>query len=298
MVSQDLGWLLLGVLAGWVACSWRWQRDNGQAAEQQVEQVTEPKVEQTIGQTIEPAALVFSEYFKSAFLARSAHELRSPLNSIIGLHQLILEDLCESPQEEREFVAQAKDATFKMLRVLDTLISVSKLQSGRDVPTLEPVPLHSIFSDVQELTILMAANRNLGLKVELPPEDWQVLSDAKWLRFLLVAWVDFAIVNQDLGTLSLWSEAQEPTSIAICFQVNLPLADLQTVLATISQGDIPETPTDAVDISQAQSIGLSAGLTLALSQQIIYLLKGQLMVASSPTDASHSILRCVLPSSI
>ena len=40
-------------------------------------------------------------HFKGGFLARISHELRSPLSQLTSLHQLILNDLCEDPQEER-----------------------------------------------------------------------------------------------------------------------------------------------------------------------------------------------------
>jgi signal transduction histidine kinase len=64
--------------------------------------------------------------FKAGFLARTSHELRSPLSSLIGLHQLILQDLCDSPEEERQFVAQANTSALKMVKVLDDLVKVSK----------------------------------------------------------------------------------------------------------------------------------------------------------------------------
>jgi signal transduction histidine kinase len=301
IAGQEIGWLVVGALAGWGAGYFKWRQASQVAVPTVSASLSAPSPELT--DTLEPSlplsvmgqALGFSESFKSAFWARSAHELRSPLNSVIGLHQLILEDLCEDPQEEREFVGQAKDATLKMLRLLDTLVTVSRLQSGREVPKLEPTPLHSIFSDVQELMLLIAANRNLGLKVDLPPTDWLVYTDAQWLRFLLIAWLDFAIANQTLGILSIWSELSNQTHIVIYVQMDIPMADLQSALDSINQGNIPETSTEAIDISQAQSISLSSGLTLAISQQIITALGGQLTLTSPESEEAQSILRCVLP---
>jgi signal transduction histidine kinase len=68
--------------------------------------------------------------FKAGFLARTSHELRSPLSSLIGLHQLILADLCDSPEEAREFVAQANASALKMVKLLDEVIAVSKTEHG------------------------------------------------------------------------------------------------------------------------------------------------------------------------
>ena len=70
--------------------------------------------------------------FKAGFLTRISHELRSPLSSIMGLHQLILADLCENPEEEREFIGQAHEKSFKLLKLLDEILNISKIESGRN----------------------------------------------------------------------------------------------------------------------------------------------------------------------
>jgi signal transduction histidine kinase len=63
---------------------------------------------------------------KGGFLARISHELRSPLNGLIGMQQLILEDLCDNPEEERAFIAQANQSALKMIKVLDTCAGCGK----------------------------------------------------------------------------------------------------------------------------------------------------------------------------
>ncbi|HBE52947.1 MAG TPA: sensor histidine kinase, partial [Cyanobacteria bacterium UBA11369] len=68
--------------------------------------------------------------FKAGFLARVSHELRSPINSLIGLQQLILSDLCEDPAEEREFVAQANASALRMVALLDAILNVARTEYG------------------------------------------------------------------------------------------------------------------------------------------------------------------------
>ena len=67
---------------------------------------------------------------KTGFLGRAAHELRSPLSSLISLHQLILFDFCESPEEEKQFLEHAYQSAQKLLEMIDELILVSKLDYG------------------------------------------------------------------------------------------------------------------------------------------------------------------------
>ena len=64
--------------------------------------------------------------FKSSFLARTAHELRSPMNALISSLQLISADLCDSPEEEREYVGIAQEAALKFIGLLDEVIKVDR----------------------------------------------------------------------------------------------------------------------------------------------------------------------------
>ena len=141
--------------------------------------------------------------FRGGFLARSSHELRSPLNQVISLHQMILEDLCDSPEEEREFLGTAHAAALKMLEHLDFLIYLSKLQTGVMQPTLQPVPLSQVFEQVKTLTHLQAANRNLPLVITCPEPDLRVLADPKWLVNGLVTLIEGAIAAAHRGPLHL-----------------------------------------------------------------------------------------------
>jgi len=123
-------------------------------------------------------------HLKSSFLGRVAHELRSPLSSMISLHQLILADLCESPAEEREFIAQGQLAGCKLMAMLDEMINLSKLESGAlgekkvtitlefpgeialwQMPEISPLSLESKPEEVKQFT--QALGLSPGLKFQL-----------------------------------------------------------------------------------------------------------------------------------
>ncbi|MEM8807448.1 MAG: HAMP domain-containing sensor histidine kinase, partial [Cyanobacteria bacterium P01_G01_bin.38] len=231
--------------------------------------------------------LAMIEQFKRGFLARTAHELRSPINSLIGLHQLIVEDLCESPEEEREFVGQAKDAALKMLKMLDTLIGVSKLDVGREVPKLDTIPVLPFFKNIHELTRLQAANRNLRLEVQLPEPGLQICSDPDWLQSLMVGLIEDAIANTELGTIRLWAEPHDG-KVALYLQEDRPLADLQSDLGEIRYGE-------PVDIANVDSMHLSTGLVLAAAKTNIVYLNGELTLEAKPDSAEQTLIRCLLP---
>ncbi len=222
------------------------------------------------------------ERFKSGFLARTAHELRSPINSVIGLHQLILEGLCETPDEEKQFTAEAKDAAYKVLQLFDTIIAASKLDIGREVPFLEPVALAPLFTTLQELTQLQAANRNLRLTFK--PTELSVNSDLKWLQMLLISLIDDAITSTQLGDIILEARAAG-SYVLVSLEADRPVDDLTIRLDTSLYGR-------EVDLSNLSSVYLSTGLTLAVAQEMVTALHGKLLL---PAAGEAPIITVKLP---
>ncbi|ESA33284.1 histidine kinase [Leptolyngbya sp. Heron Island J] len=238
----------------------------------------------------EPKALAYErlsqlERFKSGFLARTAHELRSPINSVIGLHQLILEGLCETPEEEKQFTAEAKEAAYKVLQLFDTIIAASKLDIGREVPTLEPIALKTLFQTLEELTHLQAANSNVRLT--LKPTDLSVVSDLKWLQMMLISLIDDAITSTKLGDITL-EAFEEGEYVILRLEADRPVDDLSVRLDTSLYGR-------EVDLSNLSSVYLSTGLTLAVAQEMVKSLNGDLLL---PTAADVPIITVKLPATM
>ncbi|PMB14013.1 sensor histidine kinase, partial [Fischerella thermalis CCMEE 5328] len=97
--------------------------------------------------------------FKAGYLARTTHVLRSPINGLIGLQQLILANLCENPEEEREFIKQAHDRTLKLLKLIDEILTVARLEHGTNKLDLQPRSLKDLLQEVYDLTYMLAENR-------------------------------------------------------------------------------------------------------------------------------------------
>lgn len=234
-----------------------------------------------------PKALAYErlsqlERFKSGFLARTAHELRSPINSVIGLHQLILEGLCETPEEEKQFTGEAKEAAYKVLQLFDTIIAASKLDIGREVPVLEPIALATLFKTLKELTQLQAANSNLRLTFK--PTDLSVVSDLKWLQMMLISLIDDAITSTKLGDITLEAIADDEY-VVLSLEADRPVSELCVRLDTSLYGR-------EVDLSNLSSVYLSTGLTLAVAKEMAAALKGELLL---PVEEDASIIKVKLP---
>jgi len=140
---------------------------------------------------------------KGSFLARTSHELRSPLNGLIGMHQLILADLCDSPEEEREFLTEANASALKMVRVLDDVIETSKIEQGSIQLVPEAIAIAALFADVQTLTHLQAQNRSIRLAIAPPTAPLTLWADLRRLRHALATLINSAIATLDEGHITL-----------------------------------------------------------------------------------------------
>ncbi len=282
---MDLGSLVLGLSSG-VWLGWRFVRsqDNrlqGDSSAGEQASLSAP----ASGEPIDPQPAQISQHqianwmvtemaqFKAGFLGRSAHELRSPINSAISLHQLILADLCESPEEEREFIAQAQTAAEKMLKVLDRLILISKVSYGVEPAQLQSVPLVEAISEVDQLTRLQAQNRNLRLTIELPDPEICVLSDPRWLRQALLNLLDTPISLMQEGIIRLTTQISAETEEALIW------IEDQRPAQFWSEPIIEDAMPIAAEIP-------SGGLNLLIVKAILEVMGGRLTLLATPNETS------------
>jgi signal transduction histidine kinase len=160
--------------------------------------------------------------FQAAFLGTASHELRAPINQIISLHQLILEDLCESPTEEREFIAQANQTIHRVLNNLDTLISLSKLDIGALQPKMQPVAIAPVLTTVQQLTEMKCINQHCRLILGPVAETLVVQSDRQWLQQILVTLVEAALAAESTF-IHLATTAPTATNLALTLSCDATL---------------------------------------------------------------------------
>lgn len=229
--------------------------------------------------------------FKGGFLARVSHELRSPINGLIGSHQLILSDLCDDPAEEREVLAQANQSAMKMIDMLDRVLNVARTEDGRNPMSIQALSLAQIFEEVHYLTAMQAANRNIPLNVIVPQPDIYVLADEDWLKQVLVNLVEAGITPFGNEAISVTAQGA---------------ADGQTAYITIDAEFPPEFKSEPLDLLQkelpndrlVENSELSLGLTMLMNQTVLELMKGSLEIQGSlPGEGSEALSRiqCLLP---
>ena len=229
--------------------------------------------------------------FKAEFLARTSHEIRSPLSSLIGLHQLIISDLCESPEEQKEFINQAYNLALKLMKIIDEIIAVSKVEYGSNKLNYESLQLREILDEVYSLTHLHAANRNLKLNIVTPDSSFKVYADRRRLVQLIVNLIDSGITLIEEGTIKIAAlpvtESQN-ISLEMDFSCDAKLwEESHSNNQSIDNNSLEEIA------AITQQVALSPNMKLLLSQSLLETMGGNLELLDL-SDEDKPLTRIIL----
>ncbi|WP_068819441.1 sensor histidine kinase [Phormidesmis priestleyi] len=281
-------WIYLGI--GLAIGRWIWGESN---SDRRVLQVSTSPADLSRDRQRELAyqmAIEMSQ-FKGGFLSRTSHELRSPLNGIIGVHQLILADLCENTAEEREFITQAHESALKMVQILDEAIGVARVEQGTDALELQPVQLAEMLSQVKTLTHLKAENRNLWMTIQIPEPEIFVLADPKWFRQVLLNLVNGAIDTMQQGKITLSVLSVDSDYAYVVLEDERPAEFWQESIDLLNSVlDEPLKP------DSFEPKARSPEFSLLLSQTLMEAMNGRLERLAIPeSEETLSRIQCSIP---
>ncbi|MBF0548401.1 MAG: PAS domain S-box protein [Candidatus Riflebacteria bacterium] len=153
---------------------------------------------------------------KSDFLSSMSHELRSPLNAILGFAQLMESDSPPPTPIQKESISQILSAGWHLLRLIDEILDLAKVESRRIPLSKEPVSLAEIMMECQSM-IEPQAQQN-GIKLVFPQIDatYFVLADRTRLKQILINLLSNAIkYNSHHGTVEAKCTKSTPERIRI-----------------------------------------------------------------------------------
>ena len=214
--------------------------------------------------------------FKAGFLARTTHVLRSPLNGLIGLHQLILSDLCENPEEEREFIGQAHERALQLLHLIDEILHIARAEHGNSKLDIQPRSLNKIFHEVHELTYMLAENRNYPFEVLQPSEEIYVYADRRWLKQILVNLVDNTISQMEEGRINISAKADNESNLAYIW-LDAP----DDAIPSSEPIDLIESE-ESKQTDEEKNKLLQTGMKLLLNQTLLEVMGGKIEIVSYP----------------
>ncbi len=115
---------------------------------------------------------------KTDFVNLVSHELRSPLSSIIMQHKVILDGLAgDLTDKQRELLTRAHDKMQGLLELINDLLDLARIESGRRHLELTPLALGAVLEELVELLRPKAESQKIALTLSLPPDLPLVLAD-------------------------------------------------------------------------------------------------------------------------
>lgn len=148
--------------------------------------------------------LLEASKLKDEFLANISHELRTPLNGTLGFLGLVTDDLCDTPEEERENVQQAFRCAHQLKMLIEDVLDVSRIEAGRMALARDAVPVKQALDRVIAEMFPLAHAKGITFRCEpLEDERLTVRADAQRLHQVLRHLVDNAIKFTPAGTITL-----------------------------------------------------------------------------------------------
>ena len=208
---------------------------------------------------------------KSEFLSRMSHELRTPLNGIIGFGQLL--ELDVHGPEQQESVAQILKGGQHLLRLINEVLDLARIEAGRLSISLEPVLASDVCSTALDLVRPQAAQRRLTLHASVPG-DVYVMADRQRLQQVFLNLLSNAVkYNVDGGNITVSCNGGAPTG-----RVRVGVEDTG---AGIAPGLLERLFT-AFDRLGAEQTGVEGtGLGLALCKQLVEAMGGTIWADSA-----------------
>ncbi len=212
---------------------------------------------------------------KSQFLANMSHEIRTPLNGVVGMIELMrLTDLSDA---QRGYTEQASQSSCALLRLIDDIMDLSRIEAGR--LELEHAPFH-LPTVMQELRVLFAEQaraKSLTLLV-IVPDDLNIvlIGDKHRLLQVMANLVGNAIkfTQQGSVTVKVSRAALEGSRATVRFDVT----DTGIGVPRDQQGLIYDAFTQA-DTSMTRRYG-GTGLGLSIARQLCHMMGGEIGVTS------------------
>lgn len=221
-----------------------------------------------------------SERMRADFVANASHELRSPLSAIIGFLETLADSARDDANARQRFVEIMLRESRRMTRLIDDLLSLSRVEINEHVRPTAKVPLPLVIDHVTQTLAVKAEGRDIRLETILPSDLPDIIGEEEQVQQVLHNLVDNAIKYGNEGS-RVEIEAHTVPRVP---------GRLSPGVAIAIRDESPGIPSDIiprlterffrVDEARSRQLG-STGLGLAICKHIINRHRGHLTIESA-----------------
>ena len=214
---------------------------------------------------------------KSDFLSSMSHELRSPLNAILGFAQLINSDSPPPTPSQKANIDQILHAGWYLLALINEILDLAQIESGKLALSLEPTSLAEVMRECQAMIETQAQKRGITMSFSQSGCPYYVSADRTRLKQVLVNLLSNAIkYNQANGTVVV--------DCAVIAQEGTP-ERVHVSVRDVGEGLPPDKLLQLFQpfnrLGQERSMEEGTGIGLVMSKRLVELMGGAIGVESS-----------------
>jgi two-component system phosphate regulon sensor histidine kinase PhoR len=223
------------------------------------------------------------EEMRADFIANASHELRTPLAALLGFIETLQGTAKDDPVARDKFLGIMQAQATRMARLIDDLLSLSRIELNAHLQPSTPVDLAPIVRQVVDGLHTLARDRGVDIKVVLPPDTLTVLGDRDELIRALENLIENALKYGAAG------KRVDVTVVGV--QTRAGLTEARVAVRDYGPGISPEhlpRLTERfyrVDVADSRSQG-GTGLGLALVKHVLNRHGGRLTIESTPGEGA------------
>ncbi|HEX6588447.1 MAG TPA: ATP-binding protein [Longimicrobiales bacterium] len=219
---------------------------------------------------------------RSRFYASMSHELRTPINAILGYSSLLLDEIYGPLNEQQiDSLERTNKAATHLLELVNDILDLSKIEAGKMELHLETVPFPDLISEVFVTVGPFADQRATELRMVAPDVPFQITSDARKIRQILLNLLSNAIKFGGGHPVEVVCRRGDGDGLVI------EVVDRGPGIGAEDQTRIFE---EFVQLKQNSDVQ-GTGLGLPISRRLAELLGGSLTVASVVGEGSRFALK-------
>lgn len=214
---------------------------------------------------------------KNEMLGMASHDLRNPLSAVMSLSEIMLDEKDQDYQnlseEQKEFLKQINRSSQFMLSIIEDMLDISKIESGKINLDLDLIDLKKLVTHSVNLNRRRAENKEISLEFIEPEQETEITADAQKLEQVLNNLITNATKYSHPGThITVQLQKRDDSSIILSVEdegQGIPEKEQKNLFKPFSKTSVKATGGE-----------MSTGLGLAITRRIVEAHGGEIWVES------------------